>query len=151
MTFINSRRDFLKTAATATAAVAAVNLLPGTLPAASKIGGLGIILNPQDAEAKPVQWVVRELRDAVRRRGAAAEIFSALEQAPAGFDRVIAATAGSSDGKRALSAAGISLPDVPEAVGLGRSRIGNRRILVACGSDVRGLVYALLELTDRVN
>src|SRR5258706_2355956 len=42
-----------------------------------------------------------------------------------------------------------ALPDVREALGLARGRAGGRPVLLAWGSDVRGLVYALLELADR--
>jgi hypothetical protein len=151
MTAISSRRDFLKSTAAATAAVVAVNLFPETLSARDKTGGVAIILNPEDAKQKPAQWVTVELRDALKSRGVAAEIFNSLEQAPSGFDCVIAATANSSIGKRALATTGLSLPKVPEAVGLSRGKMGNRRVLLACGSDARGLVYAVLELADRVN
>jgi hypothetical protein len=113
----NSRRHFLKTTATATAALTAGNLLPGTLSAAERTRGVAIILNPEDAKEKPAQWAATEFRDVFRSRGVAAEIFESLEQTPAGFDCVIAATARSSSGKQALAAAGISLPDGPEAVG----------------------------------
>lgn len=147
----NSRRHFLKTTATATAALTAGNLLPGTLSAAERARGVAIILNPEDAKEKPAKWAATELRDGLRSRGVTSEIFESLEQTPTGFDSVIAATAGSSDGKRALAAAGVSLPNGPEAVGLARGKMGSRRFLLASGSDARGLVYALLELADRVN
>ena len=42
------------------------------------------------------------------------------------------------------------MPDVPEALGLIRGKAGDRSVLLACGSDVRGLVYGLLELADQV-
>src|SRR5262245_23431195 len=147
----NSRREFLKTTATVTTVVAAANLLPGTLSAKDGTRGIAIILNPEDARQKPAHWAAAQLRDALKSRGVTAEIFAELEQAPANFDCVAAATAGSSSSRQVLAATGTSLPNVPEAVGLARGRIGNRRVLLAAGSDVRGLVYALLELADRVN
>jgi hypothetical protein len=48
-----------------------------------------------------------------------------------------------------LESAGAALPDKPEALGLVRGKVGTRSVLLACGSDVRGLVYSLLELADR--
>ena len=50
-----------------------------------------------------------------------------------------------------LGAAKISLPDAPEALALARGKIGQRTVTLAAGSDAHGLVYALLELADRVN
>jgi hypothetical protein len=143
----NSRRDFLKTTA-AFSAAAAASLLPGTL-SAGESRGVAIIL--ENSEERPAQWAAAELRASLQSRGVPAEIFASLDQAPAGFHCIVAGTAGSSTGRQALAAGGISLPDVPEAVGLARGRIGKRPVLFAAGSDVRGLVYALLELADRVN
>ena len=50
-----------------------------------------------------------------------------------------------------MGAAKISLSDAPEALVLTHGKIGERNVLLAAGSDARGLVYALLELADRVN
>lgn len=147
----NSRRDFLRNTVAATAAVAAAELLPGTLSAEEGSRGLAIILNAEDSKPEPARWAAAELRAALRNRGVTAEIFENLDQAPAGFDCVVAATVGSSSGKQVLATSGIALPTVPESLGLARGRIDNRRVLMACGSDIRGLVYALLELADRVN
>jgi len=147
----HTRREFLKTTAAATAAVAAGTLLPTDLSAQEKARGVAIVLDPQDTAQKPVQWAAGQLRDALKSRGVAAEIFASLEQAPATYDCVLAAIGASTNGKRALNAVGVSLPDAPEAIGLAHGRVSNRPVLLACGSDVRGLVYGLLELADRVN
>ncbi|HSU56011.1 MAG TPA: hypothetical protein VLT36_18285 [Candidatus Dormibacteraeota bacterium] len=149
MNFQNSRRDFLKTTATLTTALAA-DLLPRTI-AAKEAGGIAIVLHPEDAKQIPAQWAATELRNALRNRGLAADIFETLEQTPSNFECIIAATASSSLGKQALAAARTELPNVPEALALARGTIGQRRFLLAAGSDVRGLVYAILELADRVN
>jgi hypothetical protein len=147
----NTRRHFLKTTAAATVALTAADLFPGTLSAKETTRGVAIILNPEDAKQKPAQWAATELRDALKTRGVSVEIFESLDQAPAGFDCVVAATGSSTKGREALDAAKISLPAGPEAIGLGRGTIGARRFLLASGSDARGIVYALLELADRVN
>lgn len=130
---------------------AATDLLPGIVAGQGKRGGVAIILNSEDAGQAAARWAAAELRDALKRRSIAAEIFDALEQAPAGFDCIVAATAKSGSGKQALAASGISFPNLPEAVGLALGKIGGRPFLLASGSDVRGLVYALLEVADRVN
>jgi hypothetical protein len=147
----NSRRHFLKTTAAATAALTAVDLLPGSLSAKENAHDLAIILYPEDAAQKPAAWAVAELRDALKAKGVTAEIYPSLEQAPASFDCVFAATGNSTAGKEALAATKISLPQSPEAIGIGRGFMHKRRLLLASGSDTRGLVYALLELADRVN
>ena len=147
----NSRRHFLKTTVAATAALATADVFPGTLSAGENIQGVAIILNGEDAKQIPLRWAAAELRDALKSRGMAAEVFESLEQAPTGFDCVMAVTGNSKSGQEALAAAKISLPTGPEAIGLGRGTKGARRFLLASGSDVRGLVYALLELADRVH
>jgi hypothetical protein len=151
MTGSNSRRDFLKTTATATTGVAMANLLPATLSAKDATRGVAIVLNPEDAKQRPAQWAAAELRETLNSRGIRTEIHEELHQAPAGFDCIVAATAASDAGNRALMATGTSLPNVPEAVALARGRMGARGIVLAAGSDARGLVYALLELADRIN
>ena len=144
----NSRRDFLKSTAAFTA-VTAANLLPGTLSAAST-SGVALIIDAENSPHKPAQWAATELCAALQNHGIAAQIFNHLDQAPPGFQCVIAATPNSASGQQALAAAAIALPGVPEALALAHGRIGARRVLFALGSDVRGLVYALLELADRV-
>jgi hypothetical protein len=52
--------------------------------------------------------------------------------------------------RECLSGSGIILPKSPEALAIARGKVHERRVLAACGSDDRGLVYALLELADRV-
>ena len=41
-------------------------------------------------------------------------------------------------------------PSVPEALALGPAKVEGRDVLLAAGQDPRGLVYALLDLADRV-
>ncbi len=42
------------------------------------------------------------------------------------------------------------LPDVPETLGLASAGVADRSALVACGTDARGLGYALLDVADRI-
>jgi hypothetical protein len=143
----NTRREFLKTTAAATAAA---GLLPTNLFAKQAAPDVAIILEPKETPA-PVAWAAGELCAALQSRGLTAKIFEHLDQAPANFVCVLAASAGSNRGRRTLESAGLSLPDAPEAVGLARGKVGGRRVLLVGGSDTRGSVYGLLELTDRVN
>src|SRR5215472_17349053 len=46
--------------------------------------------------------------------------------------------------------AGTSLAEGSEALGLVPGDLQGRKVLLACGTDPRGLVYALLELADRI-
>ncbi len=51
---------------------------------------------------------------------------------------------------RALSATQTALPSTPEALVVRRTTVDGRPALVVCGADDRGLMYALLDLADRV-
>ena len=46
--------------------------------------------------------------------------------------------------------AGAAISSVPESLALVPGKAGARNVILACGSDPRSLVYALLELADRV-
>jgi hypothetical protein len=49
-----------------------------------------------------------------------------------------------------LQGAGVQIPQAPEALGLVPGRLADRPVVLACGTDARGLAYAVLELADRV-
>ena len=53
--------------------------------------------------------------------------------------------------REVLFRAGVSMPDAPESLGLVPGELAGRSVLLACGSDAPGLVYAILELADRVD
>ena len=89
-----------------------------------------------DAEG-PVAWAARELQSALQQRDIAATI--TIE----GQGGIVVEVAGPGQAPRAPS---VNLPQVAEAMVLERS--GNH--ILAWGYDIRGVVYALTELADRV-
>ncbi len=44
----------------------------------------------------------------------------------------------------------LTVPRVPEALGIRRVRVGGQDVLLVCGTDDRGLMYALLDVADRI-
>jgi hypothetical protein len=92
--------------------------------------------------AEPVEWAVGELLTQLRDRGIAAAT------TPGGHQLRVLATQSAGDPtlKTALAEKGLQLPEGPESFALVRS--GD--VIVAWGSDARGLVYALTELADRL-
>jgi hypothetical protein len=52
--------------------------------------------------------------------------------------------------RQLLAEAGAHIAEVPEALGLVPIKTSGKPVLLACGHDERGLVYAMLELADRV-
>ena len=123
------RRQFLHTAGVATVAA-------GGVTAAQAINA-AIVLDPADpaANAASVRWAAEELRQALIANGGRSVIVDRVAQA----DRngLVIVGAGKPSGKA-------------ESLSLSRSKAGGRDVLLAQGADARGLVYALLELADRV-
>jgi hypothetical protein len=134
-----TRRQFIKKTGVITAGVAAASQFPFSLRAAPGNPGVSIVLDPADNLTRqiPVQWAAGQLHDALVTRGVNATVVSSLEQAPPENLCVFVTTAS---------------PFRPESFALHEGTLNeSRNALFASGSDERGLVYALLELADRVN
>jgi hypothetical protein len=143
-----SRRDFIKTTAAAAAAASGISL--PSVSAESK-PAVSIFPDPDDkiiAEA-PVQWAIEQLRDAFTSRGLTSQVVSPQNQTSAA-ERIIIGSTNSTPAHERLARQKVSVPDFPEALALVRSNSHGQTDLLACGTDVRGLVFAVLELTDRV-
>ncbi len=158
----HTRREFLtKTVSGAAAVASGAGLLqaadrgPGNAPEISLVldGSASVCSRP------PVRWAVEQLRDTLTTRGLAVEIvewnsLGARASLPASTLRgecILVTGSGSTIGRQALKSAGVSFPETPEALGLLRTKLDTRPLLLACGSDERGLVYGLLELADQVS
>lgn len=114
---------------------------------------VSIVLDPADEIAsKPaVRWALGELGRTLTAGGVLVRQHHAIHQAAQEDFCIVAAGAVSPLAREILESARATMPAAPEAVGLIPGRVGRRAILLACGSDERGLIYALLELADRVN
>ena len=148
-----SRRHFLKKTGTAAAAVAGTAVFPLPAFAATNNVSVSIILDSSDkfVTDAPVKWAAEHLRDALIARGIAAQILEHLDAAPVLHECVLVAGPNSNFGRQVLGAKQIPLPGAPESFALARGKIQtNRSVLIAAGSDPRGLVFALLELADRI-
>ena len=140
-----TRRHFIKKTGVAAAAVAGASLLQLPLSAREDNPGVSIVLDPDDAILKqaPAQWAVEQLRAALTSRGVTTQIYPTLDQAPTVQECIVV-------GGKTFSLAGTAMPDAPESLALEHKKIGKWSVLLAGGADARGLVYALLELADRV-
>ncbi len=147
-----SRRRFIKRTSAATAVLAAANLLPARATAANQADGISLVLDPADEVAiqEPVKWAVAQFQNAAKSRGLPVSLFDRVEKSPKASLCVVVAGRSAPAAMKALVSAGVAVPEVPEALGLVRGRMAERPVLLACGANARGLVYALLELTDRV-
>jgi hypothetical protein len=140
-----TRRQFIKKTSLTAAAVAGAGLLPLRISAAENKSAVSFVLDTNDAyvNGTPAQWAVAQLRSALAARGVASQVYARLNDAPPSQLCVTV-------GRKTTGPANAALLDVPESFWLERRRIEKRTVLMVNGSDARGLVYALLELADRV-
>ena len=147
-----TRRDFIKNTATAAAAISGAGLLPAGAHGQRARAKVALVSDDADPLAKdtPVRWAIGQLQDRLKDRNVSVELHRSL--AGVSPDAVIVLIAGRSSklAQPVLQGYGVSMASVPEAVGLVRGQAADRSVLLASGSDVRGLVYAVLELADRV-
>jgi hypothetical protein len=143
------RRDFLRTGLVS-GGVLALGPLAGTLIGRDRT--IGLMADPADpiAHAAPVTWALGQLEGRLTSAGFTVRRLAAGASAP--VDLCVVACGGTSAAARAaLGRAGATLPDGPERLALLSTTVGRSTpAIMAAGSDARGLVYALLEIADRV-
>jgi hypothetical protein len=144
------RRIFLKQTGLAAGVAATSKLSLATLGAATQ--GVSIIIDPQDpiASAPSPSWAVRTLQEAFDARGIDAKVYPRLSEAPIGDRRIIIAGSADATANQILSSAKISMPTASEALALVTGNSGGHPALLATATDERGLVYAILDVADRV-
>lgn len=148
-----TRRDFIRQTTVGAAAVAAGVGFARPAPAAQdNMPEVCIVPDASDPllRQSPVVWAVEQLQEALQARGSAARVCATMEEVPRRSECVLVARSGSPLGRDMLQSAQTTVPENPEALGLLRAKLGKRPVLLACGSDERGLVYGLLELADQV-
>jgi hypothetical protein len=163
-----TRRQFLKKAGAATAVVAGAGLLqvPYSLRGDQSDPPIALVLDPADPLTKtaheqlfeplsldkpdPVAWAARQLGESLAARHLSFQFHPSLDAVSAGQTAILLAGRTSLPARQVLDAARLSLPDSPECLALARGQAQNRSVILAAGSDERGLVYALLELADRI-
>ncbi|HWC96587.1 MAG TPA: hypothetical protein VG456_07555 [Candidatus Sulfopaludibacter sp.] len=120
------------------------DLLLGALAAAplamsQTTGGasVALIADPADkvASSAPARWAADELQKSLIARGMSVSRYDSIRQAK--------------PKDLCIVASGTGAPASPEAMALTPSRQSGHTVITAAGSDPRGLVYALLELSDR--
>ncbi|HEY1663606.1 MAG TPA: twin-arginine translocation signal domain-containing protein [Verrucomicrobiae bacterium] len=140
-----TRRQFIKKTSLVAAAVAGGSFLRLPVSAAENNPTVSIVLDLEDGLLKqnPVRWAVGQLRDALVTSGVVVQFCESINQASPSQECIVA-------GRMASGSATSALLNVPEALWMARTTMGNRDVLLVGGSDARGIVYALLELADRV-
>jgi hypothetical protein len=147
-----SRRGFLTRTGLAGAGLLAEARLAAGDGAGGRGQGVAIVHDSDDAvaAAPAAQWALGQLRDALAARGVPARVCRRLDEVTPGEACVLAGGGTAPRPREALDRSGTALPDHPEALALLAGRANQRPVLLACGRDASGLMYALLELADRV-
>ena len=113
---------------------------------------VSLVVDPADsvASAASVRWAASELEQSLTARGLAVHKCERVSQAGAGDYCIVVAGSQFNVAARILKRSHAVVAEDPEALGLVDGSVSDRKVLLACGHDPRGLVYALLELSDRV-
>lgn len=113
---------------------------------------VSVVLDSRDnlASQRPVQWAVSELQRSLEQRGIAVEIGSQIGEGNTHGLRVVVASANSGVAREVLASANIDMPQTSEALGLVTGTVAGQSVLLSCGADTSGIVYAVLELKDRI-
>jgi hypothetical protein len=144
-----SRRGFLQLSALSIGGFS----LHGSSPVQPAGGAHVVLVVPPDdrpASAPQVEWAIGELRQTLIDRGVVVRQVESIEKAPASDLRIIVAGHEEPTAGPILKMAGASALRGPESLALVPSTHEGKPILLACGHDPRGLMYAVLELAERV-
>ncbi len=148
---MTKRRDFIKTVTLITAGVA----IGGTAYGFNTDGleKVSLIIDPKDAvaNAQAAQWALEQLKEALKAQGIKSAVYSKLKDAPVNSFCVLVSGSANKAALDLMKKQHLAIAETPEALALVRGEINGRSVLLACGHDARGLVYALLELADRMN
>jgi len=142
-----NRRRFLKTAGMATAFGAVSAGIAG-----ARARAVSIITDPGDSVAAsgPARWASGEIERSLLGQGIVVRRHERLAQASADDLCIVAGGLNAPATRQILQGAGVKIAAVPEALGLVPAQASGRQVLLACAFDERGLVYALLDLADRI-
>lgn len=98
----------------------------------------------------PVEWAIGQLREALTRREQIVLAARSLDEVSPEATTVLVAGGDQSEAREFLRQIGHTSPSGAEALALASNQYRGRAVTLASGSDRRGLVYAVLELADRV-
>jgi len=127
----------------------AMSLLPGCGPASGAADRVGILADA--SLGRPAAYGLGKLEETFVERGYTVERLMQIDSPST--DLLILAGLAHSDGVAAdmLKTLNVPLPEGPEALVIRRTTIKGRPAVIVCGSDARGLMYAALDVADRVS
>jgi hypothetical protein len=140
-----NRRGFLCRAGTT---IASAQLAHAQI---AKGASIALVLDGDDpvAASRTGRWAAHELQQALTAAGYAVRRHEYPQQAEKGALCIVASGSTAPVASSALAAAKVTMAATPENLALLQGNLGGRQTILACGSDPRGLSYALLELAER--
>lgn len=143
-----NRRRFLQTAG----GITALGVTSSRRLAAAGTA-VTIVTDPADtiASSAPCTWALRELERAFEQAEIPVTHADNISRAAAGNLCIAIAGSNSAVAQGLLGKAGATVPSVPEALAIVSAATGPSKVTLASGYDVRGIMYAILELADRVS
>jgi hypothetical protein len=137
-----NRRDLIGVAG----AVAGV---PSCLSGAA--GSVAIVADPADplANSTKVRWAAAYLEKVLAGHGIRVIRSSRVQDSKGADTCIVIGGTHTEDARQILASAGVRVGSKPESLALVPGQAQGRNVVLASGSDDRGLVYALLELADR--
>jgi len=138
-----NRRQFLGAAASATAT---------SVSGATRLPGVSIILDPADSVAGSgaTRWAAGEFKKTLIQAGVGVQDCEVISEAKPGNLWIVAAGMRAHSVADLLASANVTPFDAAESLALVECKFQGSAVLLACGADIRGLVFALLDLADRV-
>ena len=100
---------------------------------------------------KPAEYGLTAIEESLRKRDLSVQRIEQVASAQADFLIIAGLTSSQGAAVRELKVLNVPLPEGPEALVVRRTEIEGKPAVILCGSDARGLMYAALDLSDRVS
>ena len=107
-----------------------------------------VLVNETTEMAAPVLYGIQKLKAQLISKGFDVETVSSMEEAEGDLILVIGLAAGNSAAAKELTSMNMDLPEGHEGLVIQKVLREENPMVVLCGSDTNGLMYALLELTS---
>jgi hypothetical protein len=99
---------------------------------------------------EPIGRAIAQLVGALKDKNIQVHSRNRLDQVPEGELCILIADTGSQEARQILSTTQTTVLNIAESLALVRGNAAGRTAILASGTDMRGIVYAILELADRV-
>lgn len=104
----------------------------------------------QSLKQSPINWAIGQLQDALNRKGYDTKIKHNLKGIHESGNGILITPPGSKYANTIAQSRGVEIPNTSESLALIAGKVKNESVLMVTGADLRGLVYGILELADRI-